>query len=172
MGLPGLRAVEHVGITVPSLEGAVRFFVDVIGCELAFSDGPIANDRAFMRERLNVHPDASLRYCFLTCGNGPNLEIFEYDSPDQDSEPPRNSDVGGHHLCFYVDDISAAVEHLRQNGVRLLGEINVIFDGPAAGSRWIYFLAPWGLQLELVSYPGGKGAPGSPARRLWTPSRS
>jgi glyoxylase I family protein len=22
--------------------------------------------------------------------------------------------------------------------------------------RWVYFRSPWGLQLELVSYPGGK----------------
>ncbi len=28
--------------------------------------------------------------------------------------------------------------------------------GPAAGNRWIYFLAPWGMQFELVSYPAGK----------------
>jgi hypothetical protein len=28
--------------------------------------------------------------------------------------------------------------------------------GPAQGNRWIYFLAPWGMQFELVSYPGGK----------------
>ena len=28
--------------------------------------------------------------------------------------------------------------------------------GPHAGQRWVYFLAPWGMQFELVSYPGGK----------------
>jgi hypothetical protein len=28
--------------------------------------------------------------------------------------------------------------------------------GPAEGNRWIYFLAPWGMQFELVSYPDGK----------------
>ncbi len=26
----------------------------------------------------------------------------------------------------------------------------------SAGQRWRYFLAPWGMQFELVSYPGGK----------------
>jgi glyoxylase I family protein len=24
------------------------------------------------------------------------------------------------------------------------------------GQRWVYFLSPWGMQFELVSYPGGK----------------
>ncbi len=170
MGIPGLRAVEHVGLTVPDLDAAVRFFVDVIGCEYVFGEGPFSGDGDFMRERLGVHPDATMRYCFLRCGNGANFEVFEYTAPDQDRKRPLNSDFGGHHLCFYVDDIEAAVAHLRAHGVRVMGDINDISEGPPQGSRWVYFLAPWGLQMEFVSYPGGKGAPDSPARRLWTPA--
>ena len=30
-GLPGLAGTDHVGFTVPDLDEAVRFFVDVIG---------------------------------------------------------------------------------------------------------------------------------------------
>ena len=30
-GLPGLRGVDHVGITVPDIEQATAFFVDVLG---------------------------------------------------------------------------------------------------------------------------------------------
>jgi catechol 2,3-dioxygenase-like lactoylglutathione lyase family enzyme len=33
-GLPGLRGAEHIGFTVPNLDQATAFFVDVIGCEL------------------------------------------------------------------------------------------------------------------------------------------
>ena len=35
-GLPGLAGTDHVGFTVPDMEAATRFFVDVIGCEVAF----------------------------------------------------------------------------------------------------------------------------------------
>jgi len=34
MGLPGLVGADHIGITVPDLEAATRFFVDVIGCKV------------------------------------------------------------------------------------------------------------------------------------------
>lgn len=34
-GIPGLRGTDHIGFTVPDLEQAVDFFVNVIGCELA-----------------------------------------------------------------------------------------------------------------------------------------
>ena len=43
-GIPGLRGTEHIGFTVPDLEEATRFFVDVIGCELIYTLGPFARD--------------------------------------------------------------------------------------------------------------------------------
>jgi catechol 2,3-dioxygenase-like lactoylglutathione lyase family enzyme len=32
-GLPGLHRLDHIGITVPDLEEATAFFLDVLGCE-------------------------------------------------------------------------------------------------------------------------------------------
>ena len=168
-GLPGLVGGDHIGITVPDLDDAVAFFVDIIGCEHMFDGGRVEGAPAFMRESLNVHRDASLRYCFLRCGCGSNLEIFEYSAPDQRTESPRNSDIGGHHIAFYVDDITSATAYLREHGVRVLGNPMHIDSGPAAGSTWVYFLAPWGLQLELVSYPDGKSYERTAQRLLWNP---
>ncbi|MGI9463824.1 MAG: VOC family protein [Aestuariivirgaceae bacterium] len=168
-GLPGLAGSEHIGITVPDLETAKEFFIHIIGCELVFDGGASGRDPAFMQTSLSVHPDAELRYCFLRCGHGANFEVFEYSAPDQNLAPPKNSDIGGHHIAFYVDDIEAAVAHLKAHDVTVQGEINCITDGPAGGSAWVYFLAPWGLQLELVSYPSGKAYEASAAVRLWHP---
>ena len=167
-GRPGLRGIEHVGLTVPDLDAAVAFFCGVLGCEHVFDGGTHA-DPTLMERQLAVSPEASMRYCFVRCGHGPNLELFQYTAPDQATRPPRNSDVGGHHLAFYVDDMAAAVAHLRRHDVTFVGEPMTIDEGPALGSTWVYFLAPWGLQLELVSYPDGKGPPGGAARRLWHP---
>jgi catechol 2,3-dioxygenase-like lactoylglutathione lyase family enzyme len=168
-GIPGLRGTEHVGLTVPDFEAAIDFFVRVIGCEFILDGGSIAGGD-FMERQIGVDRNASFRWGFVRCRHGPNIEIFEYSSPDQRTSPLRNSDIGACHLAFYVDDIDAAVSYLKREGVSLLGETQWIDDGAAAGSQWIYFLSPWGLQLELVSYPGGKGAEGSPARRLWHPA--
>lgn len=38
-GIPGMRGVEHIALTVPDLEEATRFFVDVLGCEVYYSIG-------------------------------------------------------------------------------------------------------------------------------------
>jgi catechol 2,3-dioxygenase-like lactoylglutathione lyase family enzyme len=91
----------------------------------------------------------------MRMGNGTNFEVFEYEAPDQDRTPPKNSDIGGHHLAFYVEDIDAAIAFLKKNDVEVLGEPTAYTEGPNLGLTWCYFLAPWGQQLEIVSAPGG-----------------
>jgi catechol 2,3-dioxygenase-like lactoylglutathione lyase family enzyme len=173
LGLPTLRGVEHIGFTVPDIEEATRFLVEVIGCRHVYSLPPIADGSgSWMAEHLNVHPRAVARSIrFFRCSNGSNFEVFEYSAPDQVTQPPRNSDVGGHHLAFYVDDFDAALAHLRAHGVRVLGAPTIRTEGPNAGQTWIYFLSPWGMQLELVSFPNGKGYERMTAERLWHPAK-
>ncbi|MEV4530436.1 VOC family protein [Streptosporangium sp. NPDC049304] len=155
-GLPGLVGLDHVGLTVPDIDQATEFLVDVLGCEYLYPLGAKSDDGDWMTTHLNVHPRARVdKLRFFRCGNQPVFEVFEYEAPDQAQTPPRNSDVGGHHLALYVEDIDAAADYLRSRGVTVLGGPTAS-DGPHAGQRWIYFLAPWGAQFELVSYPHGR----------------
>ena len=171
-GIPGLRGTDHIGFTVPDLAQAVDFFVNVIGCEKFYDLGPFKAEDEWMAEHLGVYPRAVMKkLTFLRCGHGSNFEIFEYDAPDQNRRQPRNSDVGGHHLAFYVDDFQAALAHLKAHDVRIMGEPTVRTAGPNAGQTWVYFLTPWGMQCELVSFPGGKGYERDTDRRLWHPAK-
>ncbi len=170
-GMPGLRGADHLGLTVPNLEEAVEFFTRIIGCEYIYYGGELGPDPEFAVSRLNVPADSTARYCFLRCGNGYNFELFEYRVQGQVTVVPRNCDVGGHHIALYVDDIEAAVEHLVASGVRVFGAPMTIHEGPSAGASWVYFLAPWGLQMELCSHPHGKAYERTAPRRLWHPVR-
>jgi catechol 2,3-dioxygenase-like lactoylglutathione lyase family enzyme len=156
MGLPGLRRLDHIGVTVPDLEEATQFLVDVLGCEYLYSLGPFQDEGDWMSEHLGVHPWATIpENRFFRCGGQNVLEVFQYTAPDQSTSVPRNSDIGGHHIALYVDDLDSAVQYLRDRGVTVLGEPTAS-EGLNLGQRWVYFLTPWGLQLELVSYPSGK----------------
>lgn len=155
-GLPGLTGFDHVGFTVPDIEQATRFLVDVLGCERLYDLPPMLSRGEWMRDHLNVDPKAEVRHLrFFRCGSSPVFEVFEYSAPGQVSTGPRNSDVGGHHIALHVTDINAAVRYLRDAGVDVLGEPTTS-AGPHLGQRWVYLLAPWGAQFELVSYPAGR----------------
>ncbi|MCR1782439.1 VOC family protein [Nocardioides carbamazepini] len=155
-GLPGLRRLDHVGFTVPDFAEARRFLEEVLGCEYLYANGPFQDDDGtWMADHLDVHPRATCVLHFFRLGGQAVLEVFEYDAPDQRRSSPANSDVGGHHLALYVDDIDLAIAHLRSHDIRVLGEPTTS-GGPSTGQRFVYFLSPWGMQFELVSYPEGK----------------
>jgi catechol 2,3-dioxygenase-like lactoylglutathione lyase family enzyme len=114
-GLPGLAGTDHVGFTAPDI-------VDVIGCTLVFEIGPFQSDDDWMQVHLGVDPRAVLRSLrMFRCKTGPSFEIFEYKLAGARAVPPGNSDVGGHHLAFYVDDIGAAVAYLKSLGITVQG---------------------------------------------------
>jgi glyoxylase I family protein len=170
-GLPGLRGIDHIGITVPDLDAAERWFIDVLGAVHVYTLGAKRDDEGdWMRTQLGVHPRTVIREIrFLRLGNGSNIELFDYDSADGQNPQPRNSDIGGYHLALYVDDMDAAIAHLRAHDVEIMGE-PVASAGASEGQRWLYFRSPWGLQFELVSFPEGKAYEKDAPVRLWHPA--
>jgi catechol 2,3-dioxygenase-like lactoylglutathione lyase family enzyme len=172
-GVPGLRGTEHIAFTVPDLDQAVAFFVDVLGCEHFYDMGPFSDpEGTWMQDNLDIHPRAEIpRFSLLRCANGANFEVFEYTSPDQVQRWPRMSDHGGMHVAFYVDDMDSALSYLREKGVRVLGEGKKDGIGPEAGeeSSFAHFLTPWGQLLEFVSYPNGREYFTTTERRMWRP---
>jgi catechol 2,3-dioxygenase-like lactoylglutathione lyase family enzyme len=171
-GLPGLRGTDHIGITAPDFDAAADFFENVLGFVPFYEHGPFGSeDSDWMQEMLNVHPRAVIeRVATYRCGHGPNIELMEYSAPDQRKVIPKNSDWGGHHITLYVDDIDAALDHLRAHNVQIMaGGGPPVEEGPEAGLRSCYFLTPWGMQMELISYPNGKGYENETDQRLWDP---
>ncbi|ESW85603.1 VOC family protein [Mesorhizobium sp. C280B] len=169
--IPGMRGHDHTGVTVPDMEQAVDFFTEVVGCKKAMSFGPFADDKGtFMQDLLGVDPKAVIEEITLVrCGHGSNIELFKYTAPDQKDLTPRNSDIGGFHIAFYVDDIAAAKAYLDGKGVKTrMGPLPVT-EGPAAGQTILYFQAPWGLQLEAISYPNGMAYEKDAETVLWSP---
>ncbi|WP_349897717.1 VOC family protein [Parafrigoribacterium soli] len=170
-GIPGLRGVDHLGVTVPDLDEAERFFIDVLGAVPVYTLGSKQADDDWMQQQLGVHPRTVISEIrFFRLGNGMNFELFDYQAADGQAPQPKNSDIGGHHVALYVDDLDAAAEHLRSHGVEIMGE-PVASKQAAEGQRWLYFRSPWGMQFELVSYPNGKAYEQDAAVKLWHPAR-
>jgi catechol 2,3-dioxygenase-like lactoylglutathione lyase family enzyme len=167
-----MRGIDHVGVTVPDLDQAETFLVNVIGAERVYVLGAKQDAGDWMAVQLGVHPRSVIREVRLyRLGNGSNIETYVYDAADGQSAQPRNSDLGAQHLAIYVDNMSEAIAFLRSHDVEIMGS-PVASVGAAAGQKWLYFRAPWGMQFELVSFPEGKAYEESSPRRLWHPARA
>ncbi|MEO6602619.1 MAG: VOC family protein [Polyangiaceae bacterium] len=163
--------IEHVGVTVPSIPAAVTFFHEVLHCDAVTSMGAFKSDDDWLAVHLGVRARAEIvDIVSMRCGTGANLELFEYRDPSRVAKEPNNADIGGHHLAFYTANLPDAVRELQRHGVEVMGDPTTKNTGPTAGESFVYFHAPWGMQLELVSAPHGKAYEATPhAATLWTP---
>ncbi len=69
--------------------------------------------------------------------------------------------------ALYVDDIDKAAAYLKDKNVKTMQGPIPIKEGPAAGQSILYFFAPWGLQMELISYPKGMAYEKDAKSLLW-----
>jgi catechol 2,3-dioxygenase-like lactoylglutathione lyase family enzyme len=151
MPIPSYRRVDHVGIVVPDLEQAVEFFGKALGGRLLHR-GARPNDPAFMVKSLGAPADGAYQVAMVRVPPDLNLELFQWTGAGRRATMPSIADLDAHHLGLEVSDIDAAAAHLaRAEGVELLGSVKQVPEGaPGAGIRFLYFRAPWGLNLELV----------------------
>ena len=173
---PGLfLGIEHVGVTVPDIETATKFFQAAFDAEvvyegLGYGGPPVEGPQ--LEHLLNVPPGTKIRgQRLLRIGNGPSIELFEMRHAPQ--RPPLElDDFGWNHVCFYVDDIDQAAQRFVAAGGTLLTPphgIGGLEGGPGRPrNRGVYGRPPWGGLIELLTYPDGIGYP-NPNLTRWTP---
>jgi catechol 2,3-dioxygenase-like lactoylglutathione lyase family enzyme len=143
-----MKAIHHVGITVPDLERAIDFYHGLLGLEFSNEPSPVFDDPA-LGPAVGV-PGANLKQVSLRCGES-IVELLEYTQPDppNDAPPPPHA-LGAAHLALRVEDCAATKADLEARGVEFLSDVNVVDEGVLAGWRWVYFKDPDGNTLELV----------------------
>jgi methylmalonyl-CoA/ethylmalonyl-CoA epimerase len=100
--------LNHVAIVVPDLAAAASRYEGALGAQVS---APLA---------LPAH---GVTVVFVELPNS-KIELLEplgADSPVQ-GFLDKNPSGGMHHLCYEVDDIIAARDHLRAAGARVLGD--------------------------------------------------
>jgi glyoxylase I family protein len=153
-GVPTATNVDHLGLTVPDLDAAVTFCVDVLGGEEIFRAGPFADpDGDWMATHFDVHPRASTTVAMVRLGATQVVEFLTWESADRRNDWPRTSDTGATHLAIHVGDVEAAMAYLTDHGCVACGDPVQLTDVPQAGMTIWYVRTPIGLYLELVSLP-------------------
>lgn len=115
--------LNHVAIAVPDLQAAAAQYADTLGAKV----GPPQDE-----------PDHGVTVIFIEL---PNTKI-ELLHPLGDDSPingflAKNPAGGIHHMCFEVDDILAARDHLLAQGARVLGQPRI-----GAHGKPVLFLHP------------------------------
>jgi catechol 2,3-dioxygenase-like lactoylglutathione lyase family enzyme len=150
----GPPAVTHVGVTVPDLDRAVRWYAEVLGLEPI---GPAVEVRANRGHGGAVAADVfgsrlgRFRQAHLATANGVALELFEFVEPPTE---PRDGfgywRTGIFHVCFTVADLERMAERITAHGGRRTSRVWQIFRGEPY--RTCYCEDPFGNVVELYSH--------------------
>ena len=145
-GIVSARHVDHVGITVPDLNAAIHFFEDALGAQLLWQVGPF-------HETPTGVPIKSIHIAMLRLGPNINVELMAFEADQQQRTMPSNIDYGAMHIAFFVDDLEAAAQSLKEHGAELLAGPLEAKGHVKQGERIWYFKTPWGAFMEILSRP-------------------
>ncbi|GBQ26796.1 VOC family protein [Gluconacetobacter azotocaptans] len=172
-GLP--RGIDHVGVTVPDIDDALRFLERAFGAVPLYRNvTPDHPQKGPETEKiLGLAAGTVVReMCMVALGNGPCIELFEMHGPDQRSAV-RPCDFGVQHFAVYVDDIEAGCRRFTEAGGTLLTEPQKqpsLEEGP--GNFFCYGQTPWGMIVELLATPSrARFDAVSPEKRYQPPPR-
>ena len=145
MSLPNLklvptRGIDHLAFVTDDLPATLDFYTRVVGLQLVHVRRvPFEQDRG-------QPPYDNLRHYFFNLGNDTLLAFFEY--PKGLPRQCRDHIGGMQHVALHVppDRFDAAVEHVRKQGVDVIGPV-------ALGGRFwsAYFYDPNGIRLEFAT---------------------
>lgn len=126
-----LGKLNHVAIAVPNLKEASDFYKNVMGANVS--------------ESIDL-PEHGVTTVFV---NLPNTK-FELLHPLGEQSPiknflEKNKSGGIHHVCLEVEDIQVAVNRMKSNNIRALGEVKI-----GAHGKPVIFLHPKDCNGVLV----------------------
>ncbi|MDQ7079355.1 MAG: methylmalonyl-CoA epimerase [Paracoccaceae bacterium] len=125
--------LNHVAIAVPDLDAAAATYRDTLGATV----GPPQDE-----------PDHGVTVVFIEL---PNTKIELLHPLGEDSPIngflAKNPSGGIHHMCFEVDDIISARDHLVEKGARVLGDGN---PKTGAHGKPVLFLHPKDFNGTLI----------------------
>ena len=132
------RRLDHIGVAVKDLDGAISLYRDILGLKL---------------EGTKILTERGVRVAFFSIGDNAHIELLEPISDESTIAKFLSSHGEGlHHVALNVDHIEAVLEEFKQKGMTLIDE------KPKAGAegKKIAFVHPKstkGLLLELCEGP-------------------
>ena len=145
MGL--IRRLDHVAVAVRDTDRALHYFRDQLGLEVVASEEPAST---------------RVRLTYLAAGNAYIQLVEPLDSAHEVAHWISDHGEGVHHVCFAVEDVSAAATQLALPGsppVSLSsgrGRVSAIVPAPAAH----------GFRIECTEFSYGEDVE---ATKGWIP---
>ncbi|WP_033070315.1 lactoylglutathione lyase family protein [Thalassospira australica] len=148
------RTFSHIGISVPDLEAAVKFYSEVLGWYVIMAPTKIEEDDSDIGQMCTDVFGAewkSFRIAHLSTGDRVGVELFEFPNNERPDNNLEYWKTGTFHFCVQDPDVEGLVEKIIAHGGKQRMPIRYYYPGEKP-YRMVYVEDPFGNVFEIYSH--------------------
>ena len=153
--MPYPRNFSHIGLSVPDLDKAVKFYTDVLGWYTIMEPSDVHNDDSAIGQMCrDVFGDEweTFRIAHLSTGDKIGVELFEFPHNEQPENNFEYWKTGIFHFCVQDPNVEALAERMVAAGGKKRMEKPRYYYPGEKPYRMIYMEDPFGNIVEVYSH--------------------
>ncbi len=148
------RAFSHIGLSVPDLEAAVKFYTEVMGWYRIMEPTPIEKDDSDIGIMCtDVFGDGWTKFkiAHMSTSDKIGVEIFEFPNNEPVEKEFKYWRTGLFHFCIQDPDIEGMVANIVKHGGKQRMPIREYYKGEKP-YKMCYVEDPFGIIFEVYSH--------------------
>lgn len=149
------RSFSHIGLSVPDLDRAVKFYRDVMGFYVLMEPSPIVEETdtaiGIMCQDCFGAGYEDFRIAHLVTSDGIGIEMFEFKQNDGKNAVFNHVPTGLFHFSIQDPDVEGLIKKIVEHGGKQLMPIREYYPGEKP-YRMCYVADPFGIVFELYSH--------------------
>ena len=149
------RAFSHIGLSVPHLEQAVKFYSDVMGWYVVMQPSVVKEEDTsaigVMCEEVFGKGHGDFKIAHMVTSNGIGIELFEFINNDKEKRPFEFKNTGLFHFSVQDPDIEGLIEKIVAHGGKQRMPIKAYYPNEKP-YRMCYVEDPFGIVFEIYTH--------------------
>lgn len=152
------HVVAHIGLTVPDIDAAVKWYTEVLGFTVLMPPVPSEVGQGHFGDIGSDIYGANFKankMAMLTAGNGVGLELFEFMGPSTNTKEFTQEYApwkpGYFHFAVMNPDVEGLVQRIIENGGERISKVWDVYPGQFP-YQLCYVKDPWGNVIEIFSH--------------------
>ncbi|MBP2076862.1 VOC family protein [Oceanobacillus polygoni] len=147
-----MTAITHIGLSVPDIEAAIKWYGEVLGFKLIAGPYTFVSD---LEKEPNMTNDLlgkdikTMRNAHLISQNQVGLELFEFQEPKMEDKGKQDYQ-GYFHICLIADNMEELADKIANSGGKKRSDIWNTWEGKPY--YLVYCEDPFGNIIELYSH--------------------
>ncbi len=149
------RAFSHIGLSVPNLEQAVKFYSEVMGWYIVMEPSTIIEETSsaigIMCKEVFGAGHGDFKIAHLVTSNSIGIELFEFADNNKEKQPFEFKNTGLFHFSIQDPDIEKMVETIVKHGGKQRMPIKEYYPNEKP-YKMCYVEDPFGIVFEIYTH--------------------